>query len=406
MPSTAGRSPAAFAILYLVVLGVSAGNTALQAVMPSISRALSLPDPVAVAIFSTSATLWMLSAPIWASASDRWGRKPLILLGMAGFMVSQILFGSVVLAGLSGIVSGLAVAGLLLLSRGLFGATGSAAHPAAQAYVVDMTGREQRTTALATLASAVGLGTVFGPALAPLLVAPFGLAGPFFAFGLLAVLIILAVRAGLPGRPPAIPAGSGEGPPPGTLWLWRDPRSRPFLTYALTLVSVQGMGIQIMGFFIIDLSGLEATKAQPHIAMVLMAGAIVALLAQLILVRWLRLGPGALMRWGAGLGLLGNGLMALSPNLLMAGIAYAVASLGYGFGRPGFSAGASLVMDPREQGAMAGALTAVLGAGSILPPLAGVLLYGWWRPLPFAIGALVLAVLLLTTLRGDRAEDA
>ena len=78
-------------------------------------------------------------------------------------------FGLVVWAGMEGWLGTATVFVALLLTRAIYGLTGSASHPAAQAYVADRTSAEERTGALAVLASAFGLGTVLGPAIAPFL---------------------------------------------------------------------------------------------------------------------------------------------------------------------------------------------------------------------------------------------
>jgi MFS family permease len=52
----------------------------------------------------------------------------------------------------------------------IYGTFGSAAPPAVQAIVAGRTSREERTQALTLLASAFGLGTILGPAIAPYLV--------------------------------------------------------------------------------------------------------------------------------------------------------------------------------------------------------------------------------------------
>jgi hypothetical protein len=47
-----------FAILFCVLMSVSAGNTALTAVLPAIGRELELPDTLVAGVFSLSAVLW------------------------------------------------------------------------------------------------------------------------------------------------------------------------------------------------------------------------------------------------------------------------------------------------------------------------------------------------------------
>lgn len=71
-------------------------------------------------------------------------------------------------------------------------------------------------------------------------------------------------------------------------------------------------------------------------------------------------------------------------------------SLGFGFTRPGFTAGASLAVPLAEQGAVAGVITAANGISYVLAPALGIGLYGWNHDLPFAAFALVL--LGLTTI--------
>src|SRR5262249_47401781 len=146
-----------------------------------------------------SAVLWALASPFWARASDRYGRKPLMMLGLSGFMVSMVLCGLVVSAGLRHLAAPLVIFGFFLLARAVFGLFGSATNPASQAYVADHTGPEERTSSMAGLAGAFGLGTVIGPFLAPLFIFPIlGLAGPLFTFALIAAGMLFVVWRYLP----------------------------------------------------------------------------------------------------------------------------------------------------------------------------------------------------------------
>src|SRR5512140_2952037 len=138
-----------------IIIGVSTatalGNTGLISVLPAIGRSIGLADEMVVGIFSLSAILWATASPFWARASDRFGRKRLMMAGLSGFMVSMTLCGLVV------------GAGLRHLAPPLFGLFGSASNPAPHAYVADHTPREQRTQSMAMLAGAFGFGTVLGP---------------------------------------------------------------------------------------------------------------------------------------------------------------------------------------------------------------------------------------------------
>jgi MFS family permease len=87
MPSSAPSASAlprqTFAIIFGVSLATAMGNTGLISVLPAIGRQIGIPDPMVSAIFSLSALLWAFSSPWWARASDRRGRKPLMMVGLA-----------------------------------------------------------------------------------------------------------------------------------------------------------------------------------------------------------------------------------------------------------------------------------------------------------------------------------
>jgi len=400
--------PRSFAILSAVSVVIALGNTGMQSVLPAIGRQIGFPDFLVAAIFSLSALLWAFCSPIWARRSDRVGRKPMILLGLIGFMISMICCGAVVSLGVRHLAPAILVFILFLGSRALFGLFGSASNPATQAYVAERTHRDQRTEAMAGLAGAFGLGTIIGPAVAPIFVFPvLGLAGPMFAFAIIAAVMIVVVVRGLPETWPgfnkAVPGAAGRGAKPRPLL--RDPRLTPFLVYGFLLAACQTAQGQTLGFLIIDKLHLPPLQAQGFTAVAMMAGAVAGLLAQWGLIRMFRMGPRDLLRWGAGIAALANVMVAFAPGYSMVVIGYALSSLGYGFARPGFTAGASLAVSHAEQARAAGAIAAVNGFNVVVAPLF-VLLYGAAHPAPFLLNTLVLAGLLAFALFNGVLSDA
>src|SRR5688500_17389164 len=95
-----------FLLLYAAMLVAAAGNTALQSVMPAIGREIGISDFWVTVSYTWSAILWVALAPFWARKSDEHGRKTLTLLGVGGFIVSMMLCGLVLLAGLKGALAG------------------------------------------------------------------------------------------------------------------------------------------------------------------------------------------------------------------------------------------------------------------------------------------------------------
>lgn len=413
-----------FALVFMVLLTVAAGNTALQSVLPAIGRTLKIPDTLVGTIYSASALIWTFSAPAWARASDRRGRKRLMQVGMFGFFISMLLGGGVILGGLAGLTGTLTTLVLFASARMLFGIFGSASNPAAQAYVAGRTTHDERTPALATLASAVGMGTILGPAIAPLfVVAPVGLAGPMLAFAAIALLTLGALSKLLPNDRATGPGGAaasmptiGGAPTGATVTAavegtsaklsWRDPRVVPFISFGLVSGTAQAAAGQTMGFLILDRVGGGPAAAQSMIGIAFMVGAGATLLVQWGVMRMLTVAPAQALLWGSVLAALGTLGTAFAPDFHSTLLSFAMTSAGFGFVRPGFTAGASLAVGADEQGAVAGAVTAVNGAAFILAPTVGIALYALWHPLTYVICAGIMAGLALWAVINPRLRAA
>lgn len=396
------------ALLFMVMLVTAAGNTAMQSVMPSIGTALEVNDVWISLAYSWSALLWVVCAPIWADRSDQRGRKAMMALGLSGFIVSMSFCGLALWLGLTNALPAIWALIAFAAARSLYGGFGSAAPPAVQAYVASRTPRSERTQALSLIASSFGLGTVIGPALAPLMVLPFlGLTGPFIIFALIGVVALVALRLRLPNDEPQFPArgnaydapyaggstaghrhdgtgadakeqndGEDDTLPEGKL-RWMDPRLRPWVTVGLLGGHAQAMILGISGFLVLDRLGLRDTPAEGTgpVGLVLMAGALATLLAQWGLIPRLHLGPRAASLWGIAVAGLGVAVLGGAQDLHSIALGYAIASLGFGLFRPGTTAGTSLAVSRAEQGRASGVTASVAGASFIYAPALGVFLY-------------------------------
>jgi multidrug resistance protein len=130
---------------------------------------------VMVGIFSL---MQFLFAPFWGKLSDRFGRRPVLLIGMIGTVAGYLMMGfagSVLMLIVARLVDGLAGANIGV----------------AQAYLADISSPENRAKAMGLLGAAFGLGFVFGPALGGWASARFHYSTPMFiAAGLAAANMI------------------------------------------------------------------------------------------------------------------------------------------------------------------------------------------------------------------------
>ena len=407
-----------FALLFLVMLTIAAGNTALQSILPALGRSLGVADRAVAAAFSLSALLWVIAAPFWANRSDRHGRRAMILLGMGGFAMSLGLCGLFLAAGINGWIGGTSAFGCFIGGRLIYGAFGAAAPPAVQALVAGETSREDRTRALTLLASAFGLGTILGPAVAPYLLlgsigeVTIGLAGPAFVFALFGIGMWITIRLMLPDDRRGAHPGHGAsaaypsigGAPTGASVAaatqphaeqirYLDRRVRAWMIAGLVMGHAQAMTSQAIGFLVIDRLGIAPGAALEPTGIVLMMGAGAALLVQWGVIPLLGLSPRRLVLTGLVLAAAGVALTGVATSLYGIATAYALANLGFGFTRPGFTAGASLAVGPAAQGSVAGKVTSVNGASFVLGPSIGVGLYEMARPLPYLAAAAALVLL-------------
>jgi DHA1 family multidrug resistance protein-like MFS transporter len=124
-------------------------------------------------------------APVWGSLSDKYGRKPLLLLGMSGLGIAMLLFG------LS------TKLWMLYAAQIVSGALTCAMFPVSMAYIGDITDKENISGAMGKVGAAVGLGMILGPGMGGLL-ATKELSTPFFIAAGISLLTFFIILLGLP----------------------------------------------------------------------------------------------------------------------------------------------------------------------------------------------------------------
>ena len=134
-------------------------------------------------LISIYSGMHLIFAPLWGRLSDKYGRKPAILLGLYGNAIALVGFG----LGTNYI--------WLFLTRSAAGIASAAVIPTVMAYVADVTTSEERGRGMGMMGAAMGLGFILGPAIG-------GVMGrhdiPFFVAGALSLLTFVFVLTTLP----------------------------------------------------------------------------------------------------------------------------------------------------------------------------------------------------------------
>jgi MFS family permease len=393
----------AFQLLYVCLTLTGIGNSMLFAILPPLTRELGVSEVWVGMIYTTSALLFLCMSPIWGALSDRIGRRPLIVWGLGWFSVSALVFALGALAGQMGWMPPVIAMVAMALSRCLFGGFGSATNPSAQAYVADRTTPQERTQSLAAMTSSFAVGSVLGPALAAAFAQKIGIAAFMMVIAGLVGASAILVWLILPEKTRPKKQGRPVNPLEQFKFAY-DKRLRVFVAFAGIVWLSNATSLQTIGFYTMDRLALDAASGLQLAGIALTAGALALILAQLVVIPAFKPSPRNLMIYGGVSILLGNILLVVSTSYGAIVCGYMGSAFGFGLSRSGFTAGASLAVEPEEQGRAAGLTIATAGLGFLIAPVTGLTLYQFvGASSPFllngvlALGAIVMAVIYAPT---------
>ena len=364
-------------------------------------------------LFSVFSLMQFLFSPLWGQISDRVGRRPMLLLSLAGSVVFYALYGYAASFSTADAITPQAAKtalGLMLLARVGAGIAGASVGTAA-AVIADCTTPENRARGMALIGIAFGGGFTLGPLIAYFGLGlfgrqPWGVGAIASLLSLIALLIAVAVFR--------------ETRRPGA----HAAKERPSLARTAAVLGMPAVGGLVLVYFlaIFAFANFEATLARLTKAafgmdddgnflvfafigfMLLLAGGAYRPLAKRLSEATLLAGGVALMIIGLGLvgvvawavarGATGGGPL---ENLFFAAAAIAVA--GFACVNPSVSALISRRTDPERQGEVLGVNQSFASLGRILGPLAGSILFDAHasHTLPFvaAVATLALVATLL-----------
>lgn len=386
-------------------------------------------------LYSIFSLMQFVFSPVWGRISDRVGRRPILMLGLAGSVIFYALFGFA--STLSADAAWLAL-GLLLLSRLGAGVAGASVSTAA-AVIADSTPPEKRARGMALIGAAFGIGFTFGP-----LIGYFGLKvfneehwAPGITASILSLLALLLAIRYLPET--CTPGGHSA-------------RKEWFsLSRSIETLKIPTIGTLVLIYFLVIFgfanfegtlslfTGAKFGLSNDDNFLVFAYVGFVLMIVQGGLYRRLagKMSEEALMKAGVVMMILGLGGVALvsfaapsRPPAELAAVAggwvhaipapstalyvaffavMAVAVTGFAFVNPSVSALVSKRSDPARQGEVLGVNQSFAALGRILGPFLGLVLFeaDSSRTLPYlvAVGLLLaVATLLPRVKRGEPAH--
>ena len=353
--------------------------------MPFYARDMGGGALVVAILMSAFTAAQLLSAPIWGRFSDRYGRRPALLVGLTAACIAYVVFAFATSIW------------LLLLSRIVQGAGGGTVG-VIQAYVADSVEPDNRAKALGWLSAATNVGVAIGPAIGGAALA-FGRSGPGLAAAALCLVNIFFAWRFLPEsrdmtevhdkKPRAsrtviahVFTHAGE-PAPRLIWI-----------YAIAMGAFSGL-MAILALFLADRFGVGKDQIWVFYTYV---GVISVVTRAGILGRMVdRYGEAQLSRIGLALLATGLATLPLAGGYFMLAIAVALIPLGTAFTFPCVTSMLSRVISSRERGLYMGVQQTFGGLARVIVPLwAGFSYDHLGRGVPFfTSAALVFGTIML-----------
>lgn len=357
LPSTADNSRAIYVLMVVVFINI-AGFGVVIPLLPFYAKSFGAPEWQVFLLFTAYSLGNFFAEPLWGRLSDRIGRRPVLMMTIAGNAATYIALA---------FAPSIGAAMLIRFTGGIL--TGNIS--TIQGYMADVTAPDRRAARLGLLGASFSAGFVTGPVLGGLLARPelgtVGFRPPLF----LAAALCLAAFAGVVLFVRESRHAHSDAPERGRLQGLRDAFAHPVIWRAMSvsLITVGGFAAMeaCFGLWAEDRFGWGPRE----IGLCFLSFAATAVLGQALLTARLARRIGETNTLLVGLVLIGLGLVAapLAPDWPLALVALSTITLGQALTFPNIGAVISRAASPRTQGEMLGLNTASMALARIVGPL-------------------------------------
>jgi MFS family permease len=335
-----------------------------------------------------------LFAPIWGGFSDRWGRRPILIMSLAGASLSYWILG---------------VAGnlpWLFFSRFLAG-TAAANISTAQAYISDTTTPENRAKGMGMIGAAFGLGFIFGPAIGGALSHVSYALPAYFGCALSALAMILTLLL----LPESLKRNSART----SVRRQIGPRAivkaftHPHLShlFAIFFIFTFAFSCYETTFPLIGIKEYGYNPAQIGLWFAYVGVIIAAIQGGMIGRLARKYGERKLIITGVVLAIIGIVFIPFSHSAKILALVLCSLGIGTGITNPSLSSFISLSAEPSEQGTVLGMSQSLSSMARIVGPIwGGFAMQHWGFASPYVTCGALLGVALLSGLRLLRSQAA
>ncbi|MCM3567757.1 MFS transporter [Neobacillus mesonae] len=360
------QTKSALPILFVVMFLVMAGFGIIIPVLPFYAEEIGANPTELGLLMAVYSLMQLLFAPIWGRISDRIGRKPVMMIGIAGLALSFFI---------QAISTEL---WMLFAARILGGILSSANMPTAMAYVADITTEENRGKGMGIVGAATGLGFVLGPAIGGIF-SKISLSMPFFIAGASSFVTLFLVWILLKESQEKKSTQKRQS-------FWSALNGHSSILFIVQLfISLSLSGLEAtFAYFAADKAGL-GTVQLGYIFMIMGFGS--ALVQGGLVGKWTKkYGENAVIQGGMIVSAIGFGLILLVHNFATAAIYLTIFGLGNGVIRPSVSSLLTKTSDAGH-GSSTGLLSSFDSLGRIIGPPLGGWLFSIFIGLPYISGA-------------------
>jgi MFS transporter, DHA1 family, multidrug resistance protein len=362
----------ALPILFLVMFLVMIGFGIIIPVLPFYAEEMGASPTQLGLLMAVYSLMQLIFAPFWGKLSDRIGRKPIMMIGIAGLSLSFFM---------QAMATEL---WMLFAARIIGGLLSSANMPTAMAYVADITTPENRGKGMGIVGAAVGLGFVFGPAIGGIfskssMSMPFYLAGTSSLITLVIIFFLLKE---------SLQKNNADGNQSNKQSRWKafsGPASVLFLLQLLISLSLSGLEATF-AYFAAKRAGLGAIQLGYIFMIMGFAGAMVqgGMVGRLTK----KYGEGKVIQGGIIVSAIGFALILLVDSFTTAAIFLSIFGIGNGVIRPSVSSLLTKTTDAGH-GSATGLLSSFDSLGRIVGPPLGGWLFSLSIGLPYISGAII-----------------